>query len=134
MNYFGHAGIYELGSEGIWTKTDVDNMTNQNNLPIVLGMTCVAGRFEIPGFDAIGEHMVVKPDGGAVAAWVPTGLSLNDLARILDEGFFTAVFTDNHTVLGDAIMSAMTGYANEDYPAFTLDIFTYIGDPALNLR
>ncbi len=126
----------KLGSEGIWTMTDVDNMTNQNRLPIVLGMTCVAGRFEIPGVDAIGEHMVVKPAGGAVAAWVPTGLSLNDQARMLDEDFFKAVFTDNQTVLGDAILAALTAYKSRDLDdnSFMLDIYTLIGDPALVLK
>jgi hypothetical protein len=136
INYIGHAGLDRLTDEGLWTLSDVSGMTNQDRLPILVGMTCVAGRFEMPGYDAIGEAMVVKVNGGAVAAWAPTGLSLNHLARVLDEEFFTAVFTDNETVLGDAILSAMTAYKDR-YPVgnqFMLDIYTLIGDPALELH
>ncbi len=136
MNYIGHAGMDRLATEGLWTLSNVDAMTNYNRLPIIVGMTCVAGRFEIPGYDAIGEAMVVKPDGGAVAAWVPTGMSLNYLARILDEEFFKAVFTDKQTVLGDAILTAMRAFKAR-YPighSFMLDIYTLIGDPALVIK
>ena len=77
VNYIGHSGLDRLADEGLWTLPDVAGMTNQDHLPILVGMTCVAGRFEIPGYDAIGESLVVKADGGAVAAWAPTGLSLN---------------------------------------------------------
>ncbi len=136
MNYFGHAGMDRLTGEGLWTLSDVAKMTNQDRLPILLGMTCVAGRFEIPGYDAIGEAMVVKPGGGVVAAWVPTGLSLNSLARILDEEFFKAVFIDHQMVLGDAILTAMNAFKAKHTigRSFMLDIYTLIGDPALKLR
>ena len=136
MNYLGHATPSRLAQEGIWTLPDVAAMTNTDRLPILLGMACLAGRFEMPGSTAIAEAMVVKPDGGAIASWSATGLSLNYLARMLGEEFFNAVFIDQQIVLGDAVLSAMTAYKKR-HPignSFMLNIYNLIGDPALILK
>lgn len=136
MNYRGHATMERLAGEGILTKADVESLSNEGGLPILLTMACMAGRFEIPGYDAIGEAMVVKPESGAVAAWVSTGNSINALAKILDEEFFKAIFIDNEMVLGDAIHAALRAYKIR-HPVdhtFMLDIYTLIGDPALIIR
>jgi hypothetical protein len=136
MNYFGHANTVALADENLWQISDVAAMTNGDRLPILMGMTCLAGRHELPGIEAISEAMVTKSDGGAIAAWAPTGMALNNLSRILAEEFFRAVFIDNERVLGDAILTAMAAY-KERYPLgnpYMLDIYTLIGDPALVIR
>ena len=136
MNYFGHANHAALAGENLWRSSDVAIMENDNRLPILLGMTCLAGRFEIPGVTAISEAMVTKPNGGAIAAWAPTGMALNNLSRILAEEFFRSVLIDNERVLGEAILTAMAAY-KERYPLgnpYMLDIYTLFGDPALIIQ
>jgi hypothetical protein len=136
VNYIGHAAVDRLAQEGLLTQTDVERMTNLDRLPILVGMTCVAGHFDIPGFDAIGESLVTKENGGAIAAWVPTGFSSNALANVLNHGLFSAIFDNNERVLGDAVLAAMNAYKSQHAAGgqFMLDIYTLIGDPALVLQ
>lgn len=134
MNYFGHAGLDRLAQEGLLTAADVAALKNGLRLPVVTGMTCLAARFEIPGYDAIGELMVGKPDGGAIAFWSPTGLSMNEEARILAHAFFDDVFQKGQRVLGLAVLNAFSAYAALGGHAYEVDIFTLLGDPALEMR
>ena len=94
----------------------------------------LAGRFAYPGYDSIGERLVLHENGGAIAAWAPTGLSLNELAAILDKGFFCSAFEDGEKVLGDIVLRALEDYAWAGKPRFMLDIYNLLGDPALILQ
>lgn len=121
FNYVGHAGWDRLAGEGLMKNTDVADLGNAGRLPVFLGMTCSANRFELPGFDAIGEMLVTQPNVGAVAAWSPTGWSLNHLAQRLGEAFFLAALEEY-------------GYTAREEDRFMLHIYTLIGDPATRLR
>lgn len=134
VNYIGHAGLDRLAAEGLLIQTDVPELANGNRMPVIVGMTCSAARFEIPGFDTIGESLVTQPNGGAIAVWAPTGWSLNPPAKQLNSAFFKAVFQDGELILGDAILSALKTYAKQGNTRFMLDIYTLIGDPALRLK
>ncbi len=107
FNYVGHGGLDRFADEGLWTSSDVAGLANPDRLPILLGMTCVAGNFAIPGYASLAETMVLKKDGGAFAAWSPTGLSENALAVKLDKSFFTAALLRNEKVVGDAVGRAL---------------------------
>jgi hypothetical protein len=134
LNYIGHAGMDSLADEGILKSSDMASLVNSPELPVVTAMTCLAGRFAIPGFDSLGEQLVLHQAGGSIATWAPTGLSLNHLALILDEEFFHAVFSDKTKILGDAALKALQGYAFYDNTSYLLDIYTLLGDPALRIR
>jgi len=72
----------------------------------------------------------VSPDGGALAVWSPTGLSVNNLARQLGEELYTGMFVEGELVLGDIILRAYEGYADRNGPVFMLYIYNLLGDPA----
>ena len=97
-------------------------------------MTCVVGQFAISGYDSLGEALVIQDKGGSVAIWAPTGLSFNDMAVILNEEYFRAVFVDGETVLGDAILKSLEEYERSGGLRFMLDIYNLLGDPALRLK
>jgi hypothetical protein len=134
LNYIGHAGMTSLANEGVLLSSDMASLVNGTKLPVVTAMTCLAGRFATPGFDSLGEQLVLNQAGGSIATWAPTGLSLNRLAVILDEEFFHAVFSDKTKILGDAVLKALEGYAFSDNAPYILDIYTLLGDPALRMR
>ena len=115
-------------------SSDVDSFTNGYRLPVVTAMTCVAGQFAIPGYDSLSELLVLHEGGGAIATWAPTGLSQNDLAVILDEGFFRTAFEDGENILGDVVLKALVDYAVIGKPVYMLDIYNLLGDPALDMR
>lgn len=134
LNYIGHAGWNRLADEGLLVNADVPGLTNGARLPMVVGMTCTAGRFELPGRDVLSEALLLHEGGGAVAVWSPTGLSLSPLAKVLDEAFFRAVFWHRRNVVGDAVVAALQVYASQGLPPFMLDIYNLLGDPATELR
>ncbi|MBN1268455.1 MAG: DUF11 domain-containing protein, partial [Kiritimatiellae bacterium] len=134
VSYIGHGAMDRLAAEGLLTTADVSALDNGERLPVVLGMTCLAGRFGVPGFDCLAEELLLKPDGGAVAVWSPTGLSMNTLAKRLAEGFFLSRFTDGETVLGNISQSAFEDYGMGADPVYMLYIYNLLGDPALRVK
>jgi hypothetical protein len=77
---------------GLW---DVLELGNRQRLPIVLSMTCFTSQFTKPAeFHAtIDEHLVLYPNGGAVAVWGPAGLSVAHGHDILQRGFYKALWS-----------------------------------------
>ncbi len=144
LNYIGHGGYSYLSDQIMLLSGDPGLMTNGERLPVFLAMTCVAGDFASPLMDCLSEELVLAPlgegseppGGGAVAAWAPTGLSLNDHAKILSMGFFDVVFGGGERVLGDAVIAAMEYYAGGEEPPlpYMLDIYNILGDPALEMK
>jgi hypothetical protein len=84
----------------------------------------------VPGYDCLGEMLTVSSNG-AIAVWSPSGLSLNDSAQTLCEGFYTAVFQDGEGVLGDAMLKALRNYEGSHRTPYMLNIYNLLGDPGL---
>ncbi len=133
VNYIGHGGIDRFASEGLWLTSDVATLAN-TRFPVVAALTCIAGQYALPGYDSLGESLLLKSGGGAAAFWGPSGLSENEQAKLLDQQFVRAVYVDGERVLGDAILKAMRGYVQGGAPASLLNIYNLLGDPALQLR
>jgi hypothetical protein len=134
MNYIGHGALNQLAQEGMLTTADIPGLNNGAKLPVVLALTCVVGRYGVPGFDCLGEALLMKSGGGAIGVWAPTGLSMNDAAMQLDDGFFQSRFTDGETVLGDAVLSALEDYGAIGFERYMLQIYNLLGDPALRMK
>jgi len=138
MSYMGHGNPFTLADEGLLTVPDVELMNNSGRPFVLTAMTCAAGDFGFPGYDALSEALIMKKDGGAVAVLAPSGLALNALSKTLGEGFFSDVFTAGNrmgvNVLGDAVREAFRFYKSKGGADFTLDIYNLLGDPALRMR
>ncbi len=133
VNYFGHAGIDRLAQEGILRVSDVEALANSNRLPVVVSLTCAMGQFALPGFDCLGESLLMNA-GGAIAVWAPNGVSLNHSSFGLADRLYRAVFRQGCGVLGDAVRRAMRDYAALGGSRHVLDSYNLLGDPALRLR
>jgi hypothetical protein len=132
-NYIGHGGLDRFASEGLFLTTDVPLLANPVT-PVVASLTCSVGRFEIPGWASLGEALVMKEDGGAVAAWTPSGLSYNSQALILNKALVSSLYDENTEYLGEAIQSALETFSEEGQLPFMLSIYNLLGDPATRLR
>ncbi len=134
MNYIGHAGLDRLAQEGMLLKSDVASMTNGDRLPVLTAMTCTVGQFAIPGYDSLAEVILLKQNGGAIAVWSPTGLSVNSEAVMIDKEFFRSAFEYNTQVLGDIVLDALEYGRINGVAGYMLDIYNVLGDPALLLK
>ena len=134
LNYLGHAAAEQLAHEGLLRIEDVVSLTNRERLPLVAGWTCMMNRFELPDRMSVGEALLLHDGGGGVAVWGPTGLSINDEAKRLNEAFFRSIFRAGEQILGEAVLDSLAEYAADGGDTHILTNYNLLGDPALRLR
>ena len=69
-----------LARDGLIVSDDVSEMHNGGKLPVLTAMTCMIGLFSFPGYDTLGEEMLLKENGGVIAVFAPASLSINSEA------------------------------------------------------
>ena len=130
-HFVGHAGFNTLGNETLLTQDNVASLQNGANLPILAGMTCLINQFGFPTWESLGESLVVKPDGGAMAVWAPTGLSWTEDGEVMADMFYWSIFENGAVRLGDAVLAAQREYGRVGPAHGTmLDTLNLLGDPA----
>ena|GEM_PF-971865 len=134
INYVGHAGLNSFTQEGLFEMEDVNDLQNENRLPVLTAMTCVTGRFSLPGLDTLSEALILKENGGVIAVWGPTGASSNFLACNLAEEFFNNIFQSDKKTLGRAVLQAIRNFTDKGGPLFMVNIYNLLGDPALEMK
>lgn len=150
VNYLGHGGHDRWATEGLLVGTDVAALNNAERLPLVTSMTCVIGRFEIPGLDSLGEALVRRQGGGAIAVWAPSGMGNHPDSLMLARHFTTALSSvgsmpasDNlnpsapasdQPTIGSAVVSALAHFAAGGGDMTTAVLYNLLGDPAVRLR
>lgn len=97
-------------------------------------MNCLNGYFHFPYSDSLSESLVKLEGRGAIAAFSPSGLSLNRPAQLYHEALLNALVHGRHERLGDAILEAQATYADSGALPELLRIYHLLGDPALRLR
>jgi archaellin len=134
MSYIGHGGIHLWADENILNIYDVPNLASQSEQPLLLTMNCLNGYFHFPYFDALSEALVKAEGKGAIAAFSPSGLSLNDAAHCYHRILLEEIIGGYHGRLGDAVLAAQIRYAETGIFTEALTIYHLLGDPALSLR
>jgi hypothetical protein len=97
-------------------------------------LTCVAGRFELPGFTCLGEALLLNDGGGVAAGLMPSGAGMHAQSQRLGEEFYKAVFRGKATTAGQALLAAMKSYLNQGGIPYLLNIYNWLGDPALAFK
>lgn len=129
VNYSGHGALDRFAQEGLLLAADVASLTNSAKAPLVVSMTCIVGRYSVPGYACLGESLLLAPHGGASAVVSPVGLSLNSSAQELNLLLMNALRDMPPARLGDVWMAVARGYAlrlNKDM----WTIYNMLGDPA----
>ncbi len=134
VNYLGHAGLDRLASEPLLASADLPALANGDRLPVLAAMSCVVGRFEIPGFASLAEQHVTWDGAGAIAVWAPSGTNYNAQSGALDRAFLDAFFMAGDGTLGGAIERAAARFLEVGGSADALRSYNLFGDPALLLR
>ncbi len=94
----------------------------------VMGLTCVVNRHEIPAYDALGEALVLAPDGGALVTLAPTGLSYSDPSLVLG-ALITDRLRSSHSI-AEAVLHGLNELTAAD-PSGLDALYTVLGDPTL---
>jgi hypothetical protein len=134
VSYVGHGGIHLWADENVFNTQDVSSLAPQSRQPILLTLNCLNGYFHFPYFDSLSEELLKADGKGAIAAFSPSGLSLNGPANAFHQALLDAVFRQGHRRLGDAVLAAQESYAATGALPELLSIYHLLGDPALRLR
>jgi peptidase C25-like protein len=134
IDYLGHGALDRLAAGGLLANADAATLTNGDRLPVLTAMTCAVNRFTVPGVPALGELLVDAPNGGAVAVWAPSGLSIHSQALLLAESFYQLNSVPGLDRLGDQILRSLRVFHGLGGDGSMLDIYNLLGDPALRLR
>jgi len=97
-------------------------------------LNCLNGFFHFPPLDSLAEAFLKAEGKGAVAAFSPSGLSVNDAAHLYHKAVLEEIESGRHQRLGDAILAAQNTYANTGAMPELLSIYHLFGDPALRFR
>lgn len=137
INFMGHGNNTGFGFRDVstfWFKqSDIENLTNENKLPIVIAVACEQGQFK--GRTSMAETWTLKANGGAIAVvgaspsmdWKPpqfSSLKQNSLITTDRHISYGAIFYNGQSHMLDVHSSK----AHK-----TVKTWTYFGDPSLQM-
>lgn len=67
FNFSGHGNIESLMQEQVFTRADIQRLTNRDRLSIFVTATCEFGRWDLSDRQSAGEDLLLHEHGGAVA-------------------------------------------------------------------
>ncbi|MFO0679909.1 MAG: C25 family cysteine peptidase [Polyangiaceae bacterium] len=134
VNYLGHGGADRLAVSNLMTVGDIPALGTLPTAPIVTAMTCSAGRFELPRGESLGARLIATPATGAVAAWMPSGLSTYGDTTKLSEAFYRGAFAAREGRLGAVVRAAMDAFVNAGGDVGMLRVYNVLGDPAVRWK
>jgi hypothetical protein len=134
VSYMGHGGTAVWASENVFNNTDLVSMSPQGQQPLLLTLNCLNGFFHFPPLNSLAEAFLKAEGKGVVAAFSPSGLSLNDAAHVYHQAVLREIESGRHSRLGDAILAAQSVYADSGAFPELLSIYHLFGDPALRIR
>ncbi|MEW5988053.1 MAG: C25 family cysteine peptidase, partial [Chloroflexota bacterium] len=134
LNYVGHGSIDVWGDERVLKAEDTTNFFNRERLPIFTTFTCLNGYFNHPEVNSLAESLLWTPDGGVVAAVVPSGRSLPTQQLPLADTFYQSLLEGQVATLGEALQMAKAAAAGDDFFADVIHTFNLLGDPALRFH
>jgi hypothetical protein len=97
-------------------------------------MNCLNGYFHFPNLNSLAEQFLKAEGKGAIAAFAPSGRSLDAPAQDYHKRVLAEISSGRHDRPGDAVLAAQNAYATSgDFPEL-LTVYHLFGDPALNIR
>jgi len=130
--YSGH-GNTNIWGGSIFSTDDAMALTNGNKLPFLVVMDCLNGFFTVPqpSGQSLAEAVVKAPNGGAVASFASSGLTIPDGQHEMGQLMFDLLYGHPTTIpIGDA--SRQSKIATTDIDVRRTWIL--FGDPTMKIR
>lgn len=131
VDYYGHGGEYGFAQERLYEISEAVSLSNYNNLPLFITMTCDFSRFDNPYLQTGGEFTFWNPEGGAISLVTSTRLIFVPVASTMNDNFNFYLYPDannNQVSVGEALR-----LAKNDNTSDNRRVVFNIGDPALML-
>jgi hypothetical protein len=129
VNYVGH-GSSQIWNGNLLTYLDARSLTNSPYLPFLVSMTCLNGFFQDPYSESLAEAFLKAEQGGAVAVWTSSGLTLPGEQSFMNLELIRLLLNGQGLTIGEAVMGAKQATTNVDIRR----TWILFGDPTLRLR
>jgi hypothetical protein len=116
---------------------EVSLLGNKGKEFVMLSMTCYTSQFVAPTANGtLDEWLIRHKDGGAIAVWGPTGLSVVSGHELLQLGFVRQLADSSagRLRLGELVEAGYTNLLLENGPLDPLMTFVLLGDPLTEAR
>ena len=134
LSYVGHGGAAVWASENVWNSWDAASLQAQSQQPFLVTMNCLNGYFVAPSYDSLSESLLKAEGRGAIAAFSPSGLSLDGPAHIYHRALMAELTGGQQERLGDAVLAAQKAYAQTGVMPELLSVYHLLGDPGMKIR
>jgi hypothetical protein len=129
VNYLGHGGMMEWRGH-VFTADDADSLPNAGKLPFYISMTCLNGFFQAPYGDTLAESLLKAEQGGAVAVWTSSGMTLPRGQSVMNQELIKLLFNGEDLTIGEAAMKAKRATRDQDIRK----TWILFGDPTTRLK
>jgi hypothetical protein len=137
MNYNGHGSNSRLADEAILTEPMVNSWTNKYKLPLFITATCDFATFDRPNETSLGEKLLLKNNGGAIALMTTTRIVFAFSNRIINNNYLLFALKKNslgqYPNLGTANLLSKNYTVQNGGDIINARKFTLLGDPYLTL-
>jgi len=133
--YTGHGLQAGWAQELMLSGGDMRSLANGVRAPVMLDMTCMTGYFTDPRVFSIAEMAVRARDGGAIAAFSPTGFGVASGHDYINRWFVDDLLGRGVTHLGQVAVASKLHLATST-TAYRdlLETLALLGDPALEVQ
>lgn len=134
VNYIGHGSIDLWSHESLFSSEQVMSLGNDGRQPLMIMMSCLLGFFAHPELESMSEELLLADNGGAIAVFAPSSLTLPSDQGSLNRALFNALLMRGAPTVGLAVMEAKGSLALQTQDERdVIETFTLLGDPALRL-
>jgi hypothetical protein len=130
VNYAGHGSVSNWNGN-LLTVADASTLTNREQLSLFVMMNCLNGYYQEAASDSLAEALL-KADGGAIAVWASSGLTIPQDQATVNQELFRQLFhsTVGRVTLGEAVMRAKSTIRNMDVRR----TWMLFGDPTMTIK
>ena len=130
VNYSGHGNVDVWTGAPIFNTADAMALTNGNKLPLVIVMDCLNGYFIAPPIDCLSEALMKAPNGGAVASFSSSGLTIPTGQHEMGQQLVNLLYNGSPIAIGDATRQAKAATTDIDVRR----TWILFGDPTMKIR
>jgi hypothetical protein len=95
-----------------------------------VNMTCLNGFFQAPYTDSLAEVLFKAEQGGGVAVWTSSGLTVPNEQALMDQELMRLLFGTEPMPLGEAVRRAKAATTDQDVRR----TWILFGDPTTKLK
>jgi hypothetical protein len=129
-NYAGHGTYDKWTGDGALRTVDASALANSGKTSLFVTMTCMNGYYVDLTTDSLAEALIKADNGGAIAVWASSGITLPTRQAEINQKLFEQLFSDQGLTLGEAVQKAKAATTDADVRR----TWILFGDPTMRIR